>query len=275
MKNDIYASVATAMEHNLESRKLIKKIVHAAEHMEIDMKASAFGTNYDMVCKVISELSGVHLAHEMRSITKFGGGCVESTTQTRYKYQNCQEVYFSLMYPTISLNEYGDMQFGEYSLGDFIRCLFGARKLSKTFANHSVSGKIKYMINMLFGFISRSELEWADEYTKGVPATGRRLISELTDALYGVCDVYPIYVNTDTVIITSLHEQNDLSEVLGMFDGYKIFTEKLNGDVVIFDRTKYIVGKAERFATIHKSEARKQTLTRATQTLLNSVKGQL
>ena len=271
MENDIYKCVAV----NLENRKLIKKIIHAAETMKIDMKGNAFGVNYEIVCMVLSELSGVPYGRVMRTLSKFGGGCVASTRQTRYKYQNCQEVYFSLMYPTISMNEYGDMQFGKYLLGDFIRCLIGARKVSKTFGDCSVSGKIKYMINMLFGFISRSELEWADEYTKGVPATGRRLIGELTDALYNVDDVYPIHVNTDMVIITSLHEREDLSEVLDMFDGYQLFADRLDGDVVIFDRIRYIVGKAERFPTIHRAQTRSASLTRATLNMIDSVKEQI
>lgn len=259
----------------LNERKLIKEIIWTAETMNIDLKASAFGSNCNVVYKAISELSGVPLGRVMRNINKFGGGCVASIRQTRYKYQNCQEVYFSLMYPTISMNEYGDMQFGKYLIGDFIRCLVGARKLSKTFGDCSVSGKIKYMINMMFGFISCSELEWADEYTKGVPATGRRLIGGLTDALYNVDDVYPIHVNTDMVIITSLHEREDLSEVLDMFDGYQLFADRLDGDVVIFDRIRYIVGKAERFPTIHRTQTRSASLTRTTLNMIDSVKEQI
>lgn len=266
-------TMAKVMEDNLRIRELIKNIIQEADDCKADLRASFFGENEYTFARIISRLSGVPMGSVPRPSNLFGGtGIHEMSMNTKYKYPNCKEVYISLLYPTITLNDFGDRQFGKYSVNDFMYALIHTRQTAKKmFPDSNISAVIKCMINYMYGFIIRSELDWADEYAKHVPARGRELITELVLKIADTPKVHPIWVNTDCVIVSSISEEVELPDLTNCLEGYKVYVENMH-DVVLIDKIRYVEGgKARGYVTAYKEDR----MLRSTQHLIKQVIGAL
>lgn len=254
--------------------KLIQDIISLAETADFicEQGVKAFAKDTELAMKLISKLSGVPVGYKVRTIMSTGGGIVEAIEGRDIKFENCQEIYISMLYPSVMRNEHYDVKFGVHKLGVFVEALYEARKRTKRLPNQNVSRNIKILTNMLYGFVNRIDEPWAEEVSNNVPTISRQLIALLFDKLYGTDDVYPIRVHVDSIIVTSLHSKVDLSDIsMGV---YKLFVEDYefrNKDVVIQDRIRYIVGTAKYNKTMHKSEERSGALTKRTHDLRQRV----
>ncbi|AUS01996.1 hypothetical protein NVP3058O_078 [Vibrio phage 3.058.O._10N.286.46.B8] len=261
-------------ERNLRIRKLIKNIIDIVEETDIDLKKPFFGKNTKLFHEMISKLSGVKADNMLPSPVMLGvTGIYDTTSMTKWQYPNCQEVYVYMLYPSISIKEYGDMQFGDYKLGEFMEALMHTRNAAKKmFPNSNISLKVKCLINYVYSFIQHSDLEWANEYMLGVVHKGREIIANVTKELATIPDVYPIMVKTDMVIVSSFEEKGDLSKLITCVPDYRLISENIH-DVVIIDKIRYIEGgKANGFALMN-NHGRIQTSTkRLVDRIINEVK---
>lgn len=254
---------------------LVETIINTAMKADIRIGQEHFSHDMEEAMRALKTITGVPVGYKIRRAIKFGG-IVEVIDAKHYKFTNCQKVSFGQMYPYILRNVYGNLPIGGYCIKDLVDGLLEARRTTKNdgwltkndslYGNTSV--KIKVLLNLLFTFITRSELVWADEVTQGVPAHGRLLSSKLFDKLYDIDDVYPVRIHTDEILVTSLNGKVDLSHI--EMGDYPIYVDELDSyrtgakDLVILDRIRYIVGDGRCFKTMHKMEEKNGFLTRRT-----------
>ena len=246
---------------------LVETIINAAMNADIKLGKGNLSHDTEQAMKTLSKITGVPVGYNVRTIIHTGGGIAEAVDDYRFKFNHCQEVTFSQMYPYILRNEYGDHLVGGYYIKDLVDGLIEARKATKTDTWYGdTSIKIKVLLNLLYTFIIRSDLVYADDASKGVCTHGRRLIAELFDKLYELDDVYPVRVHIDEIFITSLNGKVEIPPI-DMGD-YPINIDEIDShisgskDLVIVDRIRYIVGRAKRFNTIHMHEEKNGLLTR-------------
>lgn len=253
-------------------KDLINEIIEVASKANLKYNPDNFRHDTEESMRALSKLTGVPIGYNVRLLKDYGSGIVQSIEAPETKFENCQEVYIAMLFPQIMRNEFGNVILGKYKLGYFVEALIEARKIAKrrdienNTTDNNTSLNIKILINMLFSFVTRSNLERAEEVARGVPKHSRHLIFELFDKLNRIDDVYPIRVHVDSIIVSSLIVMPDLSDV--ELIGYKVIAEPVDPwlqgkkDVVIVDRIRYIVGKAHTFVTMNKREAKNGTLTR-------------
>lgn len=255
---------------------LVETIINNAMKADIRLGQENLRHDVEEAMRVLNAITGVPVGYNVRKVNQTGGGIVEVIDAKQFKFTNCQEVSFSQMYPYILRNEYGNLLIGGYYIKDLVDGLLEARRETKKDEWYGeTSVKIKVLLNLLFTFIIRSDLVWADGVAQGVPAHGRRLSSELFDKLYDIDDVYPVRVHVDEIFITSLNGKVDLSHI--EMGDYPISIDGLDSyrtgakDLVIFDRIRYVIGNGRCFKTMHKLEEKNGFLTRRTAELQQRV----